>query len=76
MSRNYLGVSINADQNGVIFQNQGRLDVLDISGNRLTELPKRVFEGLKQSTKLYSTRNFLKEFSVELSVQFGIAAKI
>ena len=67
LSRNYLGTSISKDKNGSIFQSLGKLDILDLSDNRLTELPKQIFVGLNKLTKLYLGNNLLTEFKVILS---------
>ena len=67
LRRNYLGTSISKDKNGITFRSQGKLDILDLSENRLTELPKRIFEGLNKVTKLYLEKNLLTEFKVILS---------
>ena len=75
LSKNYLGTSINKDQIGTIFQNQGKLNSLDISQNRLTKLADNIFVGLKKLTHLYLSQNLLKEFHVNLS-HMNLLAKL
>ena len=67
ISRNYLDISLRQDTYGTIFQDQGRLEILDLSDNRLTTLPKAIFKGLVSLKELYLTQNLLIDINVELA---------
>ena len=67
LSINYLDTSLNNDKNGIIFRHQAKLEVLAISENKLRNLPRNVFSGLKNLKYLHLARNLLKTFDVDLS---------
>ena len=67
LSRNYLDTSLNKDRDGIIFRNQGNLEILSISQNKIRQLPRNIFSGLKNIKMLFLARNLLKNFEVDLS---------
>lgn len=67
LSLNYLDISLNKDKDGILFHNQGKLEILSISNNKLRTLPPNIFSGLKSLKYLFLAHNLLKTFEVDLS---------
>ncbi|XP_061168842.1 toll-like receptor 4 [Saccostrea echinata] len=67
VSQNLLGSSLQNDYNGDIFQNLTALKVLDLSENRLRNLPRKIFRNMCCLSVLYLNNNALETFIVELS---------
>ena len=67
LSLNYLDISLNKDEDGTLFRNQGKLEILSISNNKLRTLPSNIFSGLKSLKFLFLGHNLLKTFEVDLS---------
>ena len=72
LSKNYLDMSLNYDRTGKVFQNQGKLETLILSENRLRNLPKNIFSGLRNLKKLNIERNVLKTFETDLSHMYQL----
>ena len=67
LSNNFLGPSIKKDKDGVIFQNQRKLERLSLNENQLRKLPENIFAGLKSLRYLHIANNLLRTFDVKLS---------
>ena len=65
-SKNFIGYILEKD-NGTIFKNQMKLQTLDISDNKVSRLPRLVFQGLKSITCLFLGNNLIEEFTVDIS---------
>lgn len=67
LSLNLLDMTLNMDANGTIFRHQGKLEILSLSENKIRDLPRNIFSGLKKLKALFLARNLLKDFKVDLS---------
>ncbi|XP_046573907.1 toll-like receptor 4 [Haliotis rubra] len=67
LHHNHLGIALGKDNTGNIFHRLGEIQHLDLSRNRITFLPTRIFRGLTNAKTINLSNNYLKSFHVYLS---------
>ena len=64
LSTNFLGFALDKDEHGKTFQGQSRLKNLDLSNNKIRELPIGIFDWLINLQMLNLSQNMLFEFHI------------
>ena len=64
LSTNFLGFALDKDEHGKTFQGQSRLRNLDLSNNKIRELPIGIFDWLINLQTLNLSQNMLFEFHI------------
>ncbi|XP_061196036.1 toll-like receptor 4 [Saccostrea echinata] len=67
LSNNILGLSFADDNEGNIFQSQGKLEILNISNNHIEYLPFKFFKHTVQMRSLIIQNNKLSDFHLQLN---------
>lgn len=66
LSKNMLSTCIENDLEGKIFKRLKKLKVLDLSFNRIRNLPYSIFKNMEELTNLYIKSNSLETFSIAI----------
>jgi Leucine-rich repeat (LRR) protein len=67
LGSNRLGFSLKEDVNGAVFKALVNLQELDLSDNRIQDLPSKIFKNLQSIRKIKLNSNYLTEWNVNIN---------
>lgn len=73
LGSNRLGFSLKDDVNGAIFKKLVNLQELDLSDNRIQELPAKIFKNLRSIRRIKLNSNYLTEWNVDINHMLNLS---